>query len=219
MYTLHDRSPNLQDVTSYVIARTLGVVDSTKASTSDLDKHRDCASTATSPLAHPIVLQQEEDEHAGLRSSMSQEHHASVFIAGGNRDTSLDEACLKVPGSADSSLRWPSASSSSELDVHHLRQAHSPGPTAFFFNPSEEHNLALSGANILSPAASRQNSPPLERRRQQHNTTDVSDVSNSTFGSDIELCTQNEQAGSLCVDDGSILRRRGGHSGDVDKRD
>lgn len=41
------------------------------------------------------------------------------------------------------------------------------GPPAYFFSPTEEKNLDLSGANILSPAVSRQGSPGVERRRRE----------------------------------------------------
>lgn len=40
-------------------------------------------------------------------------------------------------------------------------------PPAYFFSPTEENNLDLSGANILSPAASRQGSPGVERRTRE----------------------------------------------------
>jgi hypothetical protein len=231
-------------VTSYVIARTLGVVDSTKASTSDLDKTKDYATVSAhaSPLANSVVLHPEhaqDNENANLQhqhSGMSQTHQrASELPASGSKGTSLDLAggYLNVPDSAvDSSeiLRWsPSAESTSKDLAAHFRQAHtSPGPTAFFFNPSEEHNLALSGANIFSPAASRQNSPPLERRKRTQPlpdrgpTADISgDASNSTSSSDVEPVAIVDLSHNRLSDehDGSIMRRRGGHNENEDKHE
>ena len=214
-------------MTSYVIARTLGVVDSTKASTSDLDKHRD-ASPSTSPLAHPVILPPEHNIPVDastttdqVQSTLSLPHEAlsinNIIAAGGSTRSNFDKGTLGIPGSGDSTLSWPSATDDSQTQLllhQHLRQARSPGPTAFFFNPSEEHNLALSGANVLSPAVSRQNSPPLERKQRSVPPADVSDVGTSNHD------TESSESVSLAFisqpshESVSIMRRRGGHNQD-----
>jgi len=129
----------LVDVTSYVIARTLGVVETTRASTDD-----------------KVAITIEELASAGVSAGA---------VRGSDVGEDEEESGRKNAGDAQFNMKI-------ELDGTQHQQAPSSlspqaGPSAYFFNPSEEKNLDLSGANILSPAVSRQGSPGVERRRRE----------------------------------------------------
>lgn len=52
-----------------------------------------------------------------------------------------------------------------------MQGADGPEPEAYFFSPSDERQLELSGALLSSPAPSRQASPGLERRHRVQSLT------------------------------------------------
>lgn len=128
----------IKDVTSYVIARTLGVVETTLASTNDK------VTIAIEELAAVGVA-----AGAGRGSDVGSEDDEG----GEEADTSGGERRFEMKIELDGTQQAPASDAS--------------GPPAYFFSPTEEKNLDLSGANILSPAVSRQGSPGVERRRRE----------------------------------------------------
>ncbi|TDL25918.1 hypothetical protein BD410DRAFT_783907 [Rickenella mellea] len=130
----------LLDVTSYVIARTLGVIDSTKASTSDKRVHDNGRAVDGIPQSAPPSISADESDNKRTTS-----HGQTIAVT-------------------DTSAR-------SERD----------SPPAYFFSPSEERTLKISGAGVFSPAVSRPSSPPTERRQraQQDDSSAPSTTSSS----------------------------------------
>ena len=128
----------IKDVTSYVIARTLGVVETTLASTND-----------------KVTIAIEELAAVGVAAGAGRGSDVESEDEGGEKaDTSGGgERRFEMKIELDGTQQAPASDAS--------------GPPAYFFSPTEEKNLDLSGANILSPAVSRQGSPGVERRRRE----------------------------------------------------
>ncbi|THV02418.1 hypothetical protein K435DRAFT_775608 [Dendrothele bispora CBS 962.96] len=135
----------LLDISSYVIARTLGVVDDVRASTSDRQTVHTIADSSSSssspPLPPPIVHVQEPSIHVESSSpspgnsgecSSSQDNHHKLFT--------LD--------SSQSSLTATTPDGFSPLE----------------YFTSEDNNLKLSGVGVFSPAPSQPPSPTISRR-------------------------------------------------------
>ncbi|KAI5123059.1 hypothetical protein M0805_000494 [Coniferiporia weirii] len=208
---------SLLDVTSYIIARTLGVVETTRASTSDkclLDVYGgvDGEGTDGEPIsepedtAHPSVLITPAPGGGG--------HVQAPQQAGGDEEMSLSPddgggvgGATAIATSAAASTPMPRFASKISIPAAQLPQAlRTRGePEACFFSPSDERNLALSGALFLSPAPSRQGSPTLERRRLQPvsgaGLAPGDSESFTTLGGESETDEGNSLSG---------LRRRGG---------
>lgn len=129
---------SLQDVASYVIARTLGVIDATKASTSGVPAHAQSTDTdgvpsihvsLSSPAAGELVTTETETETEA-------EHETGPEAAGAGAGTRAGAA--------------PSASSDS---------------LSFFRDTLvEEGNPRLAGIDAFSPAPSQPSSPTLSRK-------------------------------------------------------
>jgi len=182
----------LLDVTSYVIARTLGVIDSTKASTNDKNALREAA------LAQKVA-------------PGSDTHINSPGSGGVGRDEQFLPSSISTSTQTEEVQQgqWSFGLPGAPRPSNQMLEPES-GPTAFFFSPSEG-NLELSGATIFSPAVSRQGSPPIERRKrktQREDTTSDHQTSASTSSSDNEslvLLERDPQTGEWS----SSLRRRG----------
>ncbi|KAG5648575.1 hypothetical protein DXG03_003186 [Asterophora parasitica] len=127
----------VQDIASYGIARTLGVIDDVKASTSDT------ATLHQKDLSPPSIrIDGSSPSQSGSPSSKSD----------------------RKPGSAehiDNKRPLPA------LSVEHdpLSYLGASQPQAFY--ASESDNLKLSGVGVFSPAASRPPSPILSRKTLQ----------------------------------------------------
>ncbi|KAG5353496.1 hypothetical protein E4T56_gene5941 [Termitomyces sp. T112] len=125
----------LLDISSYGIARTLGVIDDVKASTSDITTNpnvptiRIISSTSTSPYTDS------ENESSAT---------ASVDDVSCRRRLPTD-VCQKL---TQESLSLIGASQ----------------PRSFYASDEEGSNFTLSGADLFSPAASRPSSPVLSRK-------------------------------------------------------
>ncbi|KAL1673758.1 hypothetical protein EV122DRAFT_282671 [Schizophyllum commune] len=166
------------DIASYVIARTLGVIDDTRASTSDklppptirihaasrrntLDQSSE--STADSPYASTSASSSPAHDDAGFPSSNP------------NLPSSSNSG---LPPSSDSSNPFSdpfNSSHSSNADIASptpFPPASSALPTEYSFSDDEESlhlpgyegNLKLSGYGVFSPAASQPGSPVLSRK-------------------------------------------------------
>lgn len=136
-----------QDVASYVIARTLGVVDDVKASTTD-------HATRNPPTirihdASPQMTDPYASSSSELELSSSPESFAAPHTL---KMSTLDGA----------------SSGGSPFDANPLRDAEGlpsldvSDPHPYF--ASEENSLKLSGVGVFSPAGSRPPSPTLTRR-------------------------------------------------------
>jgi len=140
----------LLDIVSYVIARTLGVVETTRASTSD----------KRGLVQVPVVVANEDNGEDGREESRAQ-------------TPTPDRLGVEEQGTGDPSLHVQAPDSTDSSSSSSFNAA----STAFFFSPTEEKSLELSGGNILSPAMSRQGSPTAERHRDaagpgwNHNVT------------------------------------------------
>ncbi|KLO16973.1 hypothetical protein SCHPADRAFT_901128 [Schizopora paradoxa] len=158
----------LLDIVSYVIARTLGVVETTRASTSD-----------KRGLQVPIVAADEAsaDDGGNDDENNSRAPTPTPGFNGGEEERGADGTSTFSTGltysrphptlrvQAPDAVLDSTSSTSKNLDA---------APTAFFFSPTEEKNLELSGGNILSPAMSRQGSPSAERHPGRPFLHDVS---------------------------------------------
>lgn len=127
-------SPPPQDVISYVIARTLGIVDDVKASTSDAT-----GDATMSPSAPTPILMQDSPPAAG-----------GVDVSG---DPSFADGVAE-----DQHRDHIHGNEGDELYTHHAHDKHRP--QAFF---TGEEDLQLAGVGVFSPAASQPPSPELAR--------------------------------------------------------
>ncbi|KAL1715801.1 hypothetical protein EV715DRAFT_293782 [Schizophyllum commune] len=159
------------DIASYVIARTLGVIDDTRASTSDklppptirihaasrrntLDQSSE--STADSP-------------YASTSASSSPAHDDAGFPSSNPNLTSSSHSGLPA---SDSSNPFNPSSNSDIASPTPFPPASSALPTEYSFSDDEESlhlpgyegNLKLSGYGVFSPAASQPGSPVLSRK-------------------------------------------------------
>ncbi len=157
----------------------LGVVETTRASTSD--KHG---------LEVPVVITDDNST-----DDSDENTRAQTPTPGGD----VVEEQLGEDTSTSSTGHHPTlrVQAPDALDG-----SSSAAPTAFFFSPTEEKNLELSGGNILSPAMSRQGSPSDERHPGLNL---LHDVSSPPVGDD---------SGEELI----LLRRRGGASSDVPRQ-
>ncbi|KAL1726803.1 hypothetical protein EV714DRAFT_276245 [Schizophyllum commune] len=160
------------DIASYVIARTLGVIDDTRASTSDklppptirvhaasrrntLDPSSE--STADSPYASTSASSSPAHDDAGFPSSSADPDSSNSGLPGSSSDSSNPFNPSSNPDIA-SPTPFPPASSAL--------------PTEYSFSddeeglhlPGYEGNLKLSGYGVFSPAASQPGSPVLSRK-------------------------------------------------------
>ncbi|KAL1660149.1 hypothetical protein GGF50DRAFT_63791 [Schizophyllum commune] len=158
------------DIASYVIARTLGVIDDTRASTSDklppptirihaasrrntLDQSSE--STADSPYASTSASSSPAHDDAGCPTSSA--------------DPSSSNSGLPA---CDSSNPFNPSSNSDIASPTPFPPASSALPTEYSFSDDEESlhlpgyegNLKLSGYGVFSPAASQPGSPVLSRK-------------------------------------------------------
>ncbi|RDB25128.1 hypothetical protein Hypma_007744 [Hypsizygus marmoreus] len=141
----------LLDITSYGIARTLGVIDDVKASTSDIATVHQGASTPSiliesstpqSPSVSSTPFSDSEREALGHHHHHHHHHHHNQH---NQQHTNLQP----LPEEQRDTL--------SRIGVS---QPHT-------FYASEDNNLKLSGVGVFSPAASRPASPVLSRRNLQ----------------------------------------------------
>ena len=145
---------------SYMIARTLGVVETTKASTSD---------SARVPVAVYAYPEAPESD-SGLPGSAKLGVHDSQESAASASDSvdvlyhSQSQPFDTHETSVDLIQNAESASRKLRFELT-LPSTIITEPEACFFSPSDEKSLELSGALLSSPAMSRQVSPVLERRR------------------------------------------------------
>ncbi|KAI4528504.1 hypothetical protein K525DRAFT_230708 [Schizophyllum commune Loenen D] len=156
------------DIASYVIARTLGVIDDTRASTSDklppptirihaasrrntLDQSSE--STADSPYASTSASSSPAHDDAGCPTS-------SADPSSSNSGLPACDSSNPFNPSSNSDIASPFPPASSAL------------PTEYSFSDDEESlhlpgyegNLKLSGYGVFSPAASQPGSPVLSRK-------------------------------------------------------
>jgi hypothetical protein len=138
-----------QDVTSYLIARTLGVIDATHASTSDRPfrpeqshEHEDTPDPSYS-TAVPTILVSDESSSGTMQDESLPRPDAprEEVVAARAHEDRLRDAAHVAPVA-----RRPSANS-----------------TSYFFTPHEEQSMALSGVGVFSPAGTRTSSPVTER--------------------------------------------------------
>lgn len=169
---------SMLDVGAYVIARTLGVVETTRASTSDSDSKStdsdvygsepeangdvDNSTSVDLPMVHIDVTSEDpklesntdNDEvgcssSSGLMPSTATRHQKSATKSKSRFDTNL-----VIP-----TARYPSGNG--------LR-VDGPEADACFFSPTDERTaLELSGALLSSPASSRQASPEPDKLRHR----------------------------------------------------
>ena len=122
-------------MTSYIIARTLGVIDDTKASTSDRESLHPVAVVEGTDTKPPAIIVQS----ASVAGSMPISPSVPADVG-----QPLGEVGEKLQLETDRSHSHPQSSSSSSL---------------------YEGNPALAGVGVFSPAASTPPSPTIERRR------------------------------------------------------
>jgi len=124
------------DVASYIIARTLGVIDDTKASTSD----------------HASILQDDNNNNNKNNNDNNKDNRSS---GGGGDDSNNSPSIVVQPDPSSIPIPHRAGDSSSLEDlVLHLGE-----PQAF-----GEGNLKLSGVGVFSPAVSCPPSPVVERK-------------------------------------------------------
>jgi hypothetical protein len=122
-------------VTSYIIARTLGVIDDTKASTSDRESLHPVAAVQGSDAKPPTIIVQSASVTGSIPASPS----FSTDTIGQRLDEVRETLQLEIDPS-----HHPQSTSSSSL---------------------YEGNPALAGVGVFSPAASTPPSPTIERKR------------------------------------------------------
>ncbi|KAG5654388.1 hypothetical protein H0H81_003212 [Sphagnurus paluster] len=125
----------LLDISSYGIARTLGVIDDVKASTSDLATLHRLHNNTAAAAAPTIRIE------GTTPSSPSSDFSSTPTMA------------------MDDKHKHPEPPSAGEYPVGYLETAQ---PQAFY--ASEGDSLKLSGVGVFSPAASRPPSPVMTRR-------------------------------------------------------
>ncbi|KAL5507421.1 hypothetical protein ACEPAH_6877 [Sanghuangporus vaninii] len=175
----------LLDVGAYVIARTLGVVETTKASTYDSKDPRgicsdadpaetDMALSGSSAVrvdavdatgahdARPNVATISPGADMSSPSSSSSSSSGSTNSTTPNLRQRFDTEKLTIP--------IPHAHYASHFE-RTMQSADGPEAEACFFSPTDERQLELSGALLSSPAPSRQASPGLERRHRVQSLT------------------------------------------------
>nr|GAT44642.1 predicted protein [Mycena chlorophos] len=149
----------LLDIASYGIARTLGVIDLTDASTSDKKTIHAIASKRHSRVVVPTItavpsVHVSSASPDSASASFPSLHPISIppTTQNGNSSSSgdhSDSTATTTPNTSPLESTRPRG-----LNVEH--------PDAYF--TSEENSLKLSGVGLFSPAASRPPSPTITRR-------------------------------------------------------
>ncbi|KAL0956414.1 hypothetical protein HGRIS_002562 [Hohenbuehelia grisea] len=153
----------LLDVASYVIARTLGVIDDVKASTSD----KAASILVKSPAAPlPTIL---------VEASTPKSAPAPAFAfsndSGSTSQESFSSAGTELADDRGRDSTDMSRASSASASTTSLRMAGERLPSLdvstphAYFASEEENSLRLSGVGVFSPATSQPPSPTLTRRR------------------------------------------------------
>ncbi|KAL5528575.1 hypothetical protein ACEPAF_7711 [Sanghuangporus sanghuang] len=176
----------LLDVGAYIIARTLGVVETTKASTYDSKGPRGICNDGD-PAETDMAL-----SGSSAKVRIDAVDATGAHEAGQNVATILPEADMSSPSPSSSSSLGSTNSTTPSLrhrfdtekltipipHAHYashfertMQNADGPEAEACFFSPSDERQLELSGALLSSPAPSRQASPGLERRHRVRSLT------------------------------------------------
>ncbi|KAL1760626.1 hypothetical protein FB107DRAFT_286842 [Schizophyllum commune] len=157
------------DIASYVIARTLGVIDDTRASTSDKlppPTIRIHAASRRNTLDQPSS---EDSPYASTSASSSPANDDAGFPSSSADPASSNSG---LPPSSDSSNPFNASNSSGPTSPSPFPPASSALPTEYSFSDDEESlhlpgyegNLKLSGYGVFSPAASQPGSPVLSRK-------------------------------------------------------
>lgn len=171
---------------SYMIARTLGVVETTKASTSDSARvpvtvyvYPD-APESVSGLPGSAKLGADSSQECAASASDASDSVEGLIHHSQSQPFDSHETSFDLIQNAESASRKPRF----ELTLPSTIIT-SVEPEACFFSPSDEKSLELSGALLSSPAMSRQVSPVLERRRlAPFRIADVEADSSSTSSND-----------------------------------
>ena len=167
---IYELTPYLQDIASYVIARTLGVIDDTRASTSDKlppPTIRIHAASGRNTLDQPSS---EDSPYASTSASSSPANDDARFPSS-SADPASSNSGLP-PSYSDPSNPFNASSSSDPTSPTPFPPASSALPTEYSFSDDEESlhlpgyegNLKLSGYGVFSPAASQPGSPVLSRK-------------------------------------------------------
>jgi len=134
----------LLDIASYVIARTLGIIDDVKASTSDKE-------TVHATSDAPAIRVYEAATPPSLSSS------SSSIVTESGRQSLLNSA----DHAQHNRLRRPP-----DLNAESFTGAHASEngslPQAYF---TEENSMKLAGVGVFSPAVSRPPSPTMTRKQ------------------------------------------------------
>ncbi|EJD02877.1 uncharacterized protein FOMMEDRAFT_156239 [Fomitiporia mediterranea MF3/22] len=163
---------SMLDVGAYVIARTLGVVETTRASTSDI-KHAPAtypdSDGSESEMVHvetpPVRVDDADVADATARDVRNVSSAPEVDVTAASPSsarTSPTKSRLK--SRFDVGLTIPIPQTRYTHFGKAMQGGDGPEAEACFFSPSDERQLELSGALLSSPTPSRQASPPHERR-------------------------------------------------------
>lgn len=175
------------DVTSYIIARTLGVIDDTKASTSDRESLHPVGAVGGPELKPPTIIVQSASATGSMPTSPS-------FPADAVGQP-LDDVTGRLPLEIDTSQPHP----------HHPQSSSS--------SSLYEGNPALAGVGVFSPAASTPPSPTIERRRfgslckSSSTMTPLSQLDNGNGNSEKTVTTDGEGEVDSII--GSRMGRKG----------
>lgn len=191
-----------------MIARTLGVVETTRASTVDSARVPVYVYADADAGEHSTPESELEQRGAAVgEESRIQEPPAPALDTRTEAapDTGSSRTIDEGPNSGQEQRPGSQPLVASDIDSQRLAKPRLeltlPGacqgaiitsvePEACFFSPSDEKNLELSGALLSSPAMSRQGSPVLERRRLQPLRGDMEvDANSSGASSDSEPFT------------------------------
>ncbi|KAJ7268731.1 hypothetical protein B0H12DRAFT_1045252 [Mycena haematopus] len=138
----------LLDLASYGIARSLGVIDDVKASTSDKE---------TIHNKIPLVRVQRAS------ATPSSDSLSTSLLASTDSETLLDpDECLR-----QASIKSSNSDILPRLEISTTPVSH---PDVYFSH--EENSLRLSGVGVFSPAASRPPSPTITRKHLAFHETD-----------------------------------------------
>ncbi|KAF4620626.1 hypothetical protein D9613_000439 [Agrocybe pediades] len=138
----------LVDISSYVIARTLGVVDDVKASTSDkATVHMD---SSGSSMSTPSIQINDAISNSSESAFSDTDVELHNLHNNNNNNNTANTRSSRTGESNNNKARSPLSDSSSSLN-----------PSVFF---SGDTNLKLSGVGVFSPAASQPPSPTVSRQ-------------------------------------------------------
>ena len=174
-------------MTSYIIARTLGIIDDTKASTSDRESLHPVAVVGGPDAKPPRIIVQS----ASVTGSVSTSPSFPADAVGQPLDEVAGRPRLEIDNSQPHS-HHPQSSSSSSL---------------------YEGNPALAGVGVFSPAASTPPSPTVEKRRfgslskSSTTMTPLSQVDDGNGNSEKAVTTDGEG------EEDSLIKSRMGRKG------